>query len=71
MEYELNKWYVIFEDCDDLEFVFEDVKSKDSRVGLLMKYDIGLIEFEKTPYLRCNVDRGREYFIDSFMLIKY
>ena len=32
MEYELNKWYVIFEDCDDLEFVFKDVKSKDSRV---------------------------------------
>ena len=36
-----------------------------------MKYDSGLIEFEKTPYLRCNVDRGREYFVDSFMLIKY
>jgi hypothetical protein len=71
MEYELNKWYVIFEDCDDLEFVFKDEKNKDSKVGLLMKYDVGLIEFETDPYLRGNVDSARQYFIDSFMLIKY
>jgi hypothetical protein len=71
MEYQLNEWYNVHEHYDDLEYVFQDVKSRYSRVGLLMKYESGLIEFEPTPYLRGNIDSAREYYVDSFMLIKY
>jgi len=71
MEFQLNEWYSVNDLHSDLEFFFEDIQSKDSRVGLLMKYESGLIEFEKSPYLKGNVDRSREYFIDKFMLIKY
>jgi hypothetical protein len=71
MEYQLNEWYNVHEHYDDLEYVFQGVKWKESRVGLLMKYESGLIEFEPSPYLRGNIDAGREYFVDKFMLIKY
>ncbi|CAB4125295.1 hypothetical protein UFOVP54_103 [uncultured Caudovirales phage] len=72
MELELNKWYDVHDDIQsDLELVLEEVQSKDSRVGVLMKYEVGIIEFERSPYLRGNMDGGRGYYIDKFMLIKY
>ena len=72
MELQLNQWYDVHDDIQsNLELVFEEVQSKDNRVGLLIKYESGLIEFEPSPYLRGNTDGGKGYYIDKFMLIKY
>ena len=68
-----HKWYNVDDLNSSLELIFEEAQQQNVRgkLGLLMKYENGVIEFEPTPYLRGNIDGGRQYHINKFMLITY
>jgi len=73
MELQEHKWYNVEDLGSNLELAFEEaqyINTKD-KLGLLMKYENGVMEFEPTPYLRGNMDGARRYYICKFMLIRY
>ena len=68
-----HTWYNVEDLSSDLESIFQKAQQQNVRgkLGLLMKYENGLIEFEPTPYLKGDLDGARNYYIDKFMLITY
>ena len=68
-----HTWYKVEDLTLDVESIFQEAQQQNvrGRLGLLMQYENGLIEFEPTPYLTGNKDGGRQYYIDKFMLITY
>ena len=73
MELQEHEWYTVNDLTLDLESCFQLAQQQNvrGRLGLLMKYENGIIEFEPTPYLKGDLDGARQYYVDKFMLIKF
>ena len=65
------KWHRVEDLPADLETEIDFLeKTSSSPFGMLLKFENGLIDFERNFYFKGNKEMGREYMVSKFMLVE-